>query len=60
MRIGDGRLYIVGTIEYWWGNDRENLRQTAFCRYLAFEWPPRQDDPGRFEIENDPDYEYQD
>jgi hypothetical protein len=60
IRNGQSRLYFIGTIEYWWGSDRDHLRGTAFCRYLRFEWPPRPDDHGRFEIENDPDYEYQD
>jgi hypothetical protein len=60
IRDGSERLYIVGTIAYWWGIDKPKARQTAFCRYLAFEWPPRADDNGRFEIEDDPNYEYQD
>jgi hypothetical protein len=47
---GTRRLYFVGTIEYWWG---ENLRQTAFCRYLS-------GGSNRFEIDKDPDYEYED
>jgi hypothetical protein len=60
FRLGKDRLYFIGTVEYWWGADKGNLRQTAFCRYLAFEYPPRVTDPGRFEIDDDPDYEYQD
>lgn len=53
VRSGTHRLYFIGTIEYWWGNDRKHHRQTAFCRYLS-------GPSGRFEIDNDPDYEYQD
>jgi hypothetical protein len=60
LRLGKDRMYFIGTVEYWWGADKRNLRQTAFCRFLALEYPPRTDDAGRFEIDKDPDYEYQD
>jgi hypothetical protein len=52
-------LYLIGTIEYWDTTNR--LRQTAFCRRLTFmSYPPTANDMGRFEIEDDPDYEYED
>lgn len=55
---GTRRLYLIGTIEYW---DRAGLRQTAFCRRFTYQtYPPAPHDMGRFEIENDPDYEYED
>jgi|SRR5271166_223641 len=56
---GSHRLYLIGTIEYW---DGAGLRQTAFCRRLTYNTYPPGDltDTGRFEIENDPDYEYED
>ena len=56
---GVRRLYLTGTIECW---DSAGLRQTAFCRRLTYQrYPPVvADDMGRFEIENDPDYEYED
>jgi len=47
------RLYFIGTIEYWWGTDKDHLRQTAFCRFLS---GPSE----RFEKDEDPDYEYGD
>jgi hypothetical protein len=50
---GSHRLYFVGTIEYWWGDDRGNLRQTAFCRFLT-------GTSGRFQVDKDPDYDYED
>jgi len=54
---GEKKLYLIGTIEYW---DAAGLRQTAFCRRLAFNtYPPAVGDFGRFEIENDRDYEYE-
>lgn len=43
IRSGTHRLYFVGTIEYWWGSDRDRLRQTAYCRYLS-------GTNGRFEV----------
>jgi hypothetical protein len=59
IRKGEARLYFVGTIEYW--DDARRPRGTAFCRYLKFDrTPARPADTGRFEIEKDPDYEYQD
>lgn len=55
---GRKRLYLVGSIEYW---DAAGLRQTAFCRSLTYsEYPPKTLEAGRFEVENDPDYEYED
>jgi hypothetical protein len=51
-------LYLIGSIEYW---DAAGLRQTAFCRRLTYsEYPPKTLEVGRFEVENDPDYEYED
>jgi hypothetical protein len=55
---GTHRLYFIGTVEYWWGSGgrrgiKNNLRQTAFCRYLC-------GPSGRFEKDDDHDYEYQD
>lgn len=59
IRNGDVRLYFVGTIGYWDASRR--LRQTAFCRYLQFQsLPAGYDDYGRFQKDDDPDYEYQD
>jgi len=61
IRNGDSRLWFVGTIEYWDNAFPAHLRQSAFCRYLAFTRRPASDaDAGRFEIEKDPDYEYED
>jgi hypothetical protein len=55
---GIRQLYLIGTIEYW---DDAGLRQTAFCRRFTYQaYPPVVGDMGRFEIENDPDYEYED
>jgi hypothetical protein len=59
------RLYLIGTIEYVDAaagvDDAERgLRQTAFCRRLSFNtYPPAVGDLGRFEIEKDPDYEFE-
>jgi hypothetical protein len=51
-------LYLIGTIEYW---DYAGLRQTAFCRRFTYEnYPPAAGDMGRFIVECDPDYEYED
>jgi len=56
---GDRRLFLIGTIEYWDAAGR--LRQTAFCRRFTYQsYPPASNDMGRFEIEADPDYEYED
>lgn len=64
---GQWRLYLVGTIEYYdfipvrdgVGN-LGALRQTAFCRRMTFtNYPPTAGDFGRFEIEKDRDYEYE-
>jgi hypothetical protein len=50
---------LLGTIEYWDGGG--GLRQTAFCRRLTYKaYPPADWDMGRFDVENDPDYEYED
>jgi hypothetical protein len=55
---GRKRLYLIGTVEYVHGT---GLRQTAFCRRLTYTgYPPPAGDLGRFEVENDPDYEYED
>jgi hypothetical protein len=55
---GARRLFLIGTIEYW---DSAGLRQTAFCRRFTYQtYPPAVDDMGRFEVETDPDYEYED
>jgi hypothetical protein len=55
---GNKRLYLIGTVEYVHG---AGLRQTAFCRRLTYTGhPPPVGDMGRFEVENDPDYEYED
>jgi hypothetical protein len=56
---GIRQLYLIGTIEYW---HAAGHRQTAFCRRLTYESypPPDLADVGRFEIVDDPDYEYQD
>jgi hypothetical protein len=36
------------------------LRQTGFCRRLTYNaYPPAVGDFGRFDIENDPDYEFE-
>jgi hypothetical protein len=57
---GKRQLFIIGTIEYW-DLDGAGLRQTAFCRRLIFaNYPPAAADMGRFEIVQDPDYEYED
>jgi hypothetical protein len=55
---GVQRLFLIGTIEY---HDRGGgLRQTAFCRRLVFNaYPPAAGDLGRFDVENDPDYEFE-
>ena len=66
IRNGEVRLYLVGTIEYWAVPDQliatpPRLRGTAFCRYLKFHSrPAHPEDNGRFEKDEDPDYEYQD
>lgn len=66
IRNGEVRLYFIGTVEYWAAPDqaeavRPRLRQTAFCRYLKFHSrPAHPEDNGRFEKDEDPDYEYQD
>jgi hypothetical protein len=55
---GTQQLYLIGTIEYW---DYAGLRQTAFCRRFTYQsYPPAAGDMGRFEKENDSDYEYDD
>jgi hypothetical protein len=54
----ESQLYLVGTIEY---VDAAGVRQTAFCRRLIYNRiPPENQDTGRFEVFNDPDYEYED
>ena len=66
IRAGLVRLYLIGTLEYLdVGRSSEGvslggLRQTAFCRRLTFaHLPAGPSDGGRFETENDPDYEYE-
>jgi hypothetical protein len=55
---GEKTLYLIGSIEYW---DSAGLRQTAFCRRFTYlKYPPDTEDTGRFMVENDPDYEYED
>ena len=58
LRDGTRRLYCMGVIEY--VDDSKRWRQTAFCRYLHFEWPARSGDHGRFKKANEDDYEFQD
>jgi hypothetical protein len=55
----DQRLFLVGTIEYF--DQGGGLRQTGFCRRLTFNaYPPLTlGDLGRFEKEDDPDYEFE-
>jgi hypothetical protein len=61
IRFGQGVLYFVGVIGYWDEPTGGRLRQTAFCRYLHFQnYPAPLSDGGRFKIELDPDYEFQD
>ena len=55
---GESQLYLVGTIEY---VDAAGVRQTAFCRHMVYNrYPPEVEDMGRFEVFEDPDYEYED
>jgi hypothetical protein len=58
VRRGKAYLCLFGTIEYL--DAALRLRQTAFCRQLFFDYPPRPGDRGRFQSARDPDYEYQD
>jgi hypothetical protein len=59
LRDGDNRLYFVGAIGY--RDDAQRPRGTAFCRHFSFySYPAHPNDIGRFQTENDPDYEYQD
>lgn len=52
------RLYLIGTIEY---VDATGVRQTGFCRRFTFvNYPPGGHDHGRFEVECDHDYEFED
>ncbi len=55
---GNRQLFLVGTIEYF---DRSGgLRQTGFCRRFTFNtYPPAGSDNGRFEKENDSNYEFE-
>jgi hypothetical protein len=56
---GTQGLYLIGTVEY--VDALRRIRQTAFCRRLTYQtYPPTIGDMGRFEVENDPDYEYED
>jgi hypothetical protein len=57
---GRQTLYLIGTIEY--SDSLMRVRQTAFCRRLTYKtYPPTEiTDFGRFEVEKDPDYEYED
>jgi len=50
-RIGQTRLYVMGWIEYQDG--LANKRVTAFCRFWYESY-------ARFQITDDPDYEYSD
>jgi hypothetical protein len=62
-------LYLIGTIEYFDvirdvrnpdGRIIGGLRQTAFGRRLTFiSYPPTPGDFGRFDKQNDPDYEFE-
>ena len=55
---GQQRLFLIGTIEYF--DQGQGLRQTAFCRRLTFNaYPPTPGDLGRFDKEDDPDYEFE-
>jgi hypothetical protein len=65
---GELRLYLIGTFEYFdFIPDAETglanlggLRQTAFCRRLAFtDYPPPVGDWGRFDKQDDRDYEFE-
>jgi hypothetical protein len=57
---GRQTLYLIGTIEY--SDFLGRIRQTAFCRRFTYKtYPPREiTEFGRFEVEKDPDYEYED
>jgi hypothetical protein len=57
---GRKTLYLIGTMEY--SDALKRIRQTAFCRRFTYKAYPPKDitDYGRFEVENDPDYEYED
>jgi hypothetical protein len=55
---GRQRLLLIGTIEYF--DQAGGLRQTGFCRRLTFSaYPPAVGDWGRFDKEDDPDYEFE-
>jgi hypothetical protein len=57
---GDQTLYLIGTIEYW-DDPVLGLRQTGFCRRLSYNrYPADPDDWGRFDVVEDPDYEFED
>jgi hypothetical protein len=59
VELGASNLFFIGTVEYW--DDARKLRQTSFCRRIVFTQVfGHGRSEGRFEKDEDPDYEYQD